>query len=87
MKKKNGAFGAGQFSLGHLLVADPAPLSFKTPGGGGGGGGGLGGVAYKDRARPPPRAFTTPHHFFLLFDCYIPLFGPPSFTNGAFDSV
>ena len=33
-------------------MADPAPLSFKTPGGGGGGG--LGGVAYKDRARPPP---------------------------------
>ena len=30
---------------------------------------------------PPPR------HFFLLFDCYIPLFGPLSFTNGAFDSV
>ena len=35
-------------------MADPAPLSFKTRGGGGGGGG-LGGVAYKDRARPPPR--------------------------------
>ena len=33
-------------------MADPAPLSFKTRGGGGGGG--LGGVAYKDRARPPP---------------------------------
>ena len=32
-------------------MADPAPLSFKTRGGGGG----LGGVAYKDRARPPPR--------------------------------
>ena len=31
-------------------MADPAPLSFKTEGGGG-----LGGVAYKDRARPPPR--------------------------------
>ena len=30
----------------------PTPLSFKTRGGGGGG---LGGVAYKDRARPPPR--------------------------------
>ena len=30
-------------------MADPAPLSFKTRGGGG-----AGGVAYKDRARPPP---------------------------------
>ena len=27
------------------------------------------------------------HHFFLLFDCCIPLFGPLSFTNGTFDSV
>ena len=34
----------------HLLRADPAPLSFKTPGGGGG----WGGVAYKDPARLPP---------------------------------
>ena len=42
MKQKNGAFGAGQFSLGKLLVADPAPLSLKTWGGEGGGGG-LGG--------------------------------------------
>ena len=31
--------------------------------------------------------FTPTHHFFFLFDCYIPLFGPLSFTNGAFDSV
>ena len=31
---------------------------------------------------PPP-----PHHFFLLFDCYIPFYGPLSFANGAFDSV
>ena len=38
-------------------MADPAPLSFKTRGGGRGGGGGLGGVAYKDRARPPPRGW------------------------------
>ena len=30
-------------------MADPAPLSFKTRGGGG-----ARGVAYKDRARPPP---------------------------------
>ena len=39
-KKKPGAVGA----------MAPAPLSFKTRGGRGGGG-----VAYKDRARPPPR--------------------------------
>ena len=32
---------------------------------------------------PPPHT----HHFFLLFDCYIPLLGPLSFTNDAFDSV
>ena len=32
-------------------MAAPPPLSLKTRGGGGG----LGGVAYKDRARPPPR--------------------------------
>ena len=32
----------------------PTPLSLKTQGVGGRGGGGLGGVAYKDRARPPP---------------------------------
>ena len=31
--------------------------------------------------------YSPTHHFFLLFDCYIPLFGPLSFTNGAFDSV
>ena len=35
-------------NFGALLVADPAPLSFKTGGGGGGG-------AYKDPARPPSR--------------------------------
>ena len=34
-------------------------------------------------APPPPPT----HHVFLLFDCYIPLFGPLSFTNGAFDSI
>ena len=32
----------------------------------------------------PPPPHTT---FFLLFDCYIPFFGPLSFRNGAFDSV
>ena len=52
MKKKIGAFGAGQFSLGTLAGGRPGTTIFQNPGGGGG----LGGVAYKDRARPPPRA-------------------------------
>ena len=51
MKKKIGAFGAGQFSLGTLAGGRPGTTIFQNPGGGGG----LGGVAYKDRARPPPR--------------------------------
>ena len=62
MKKKIGAFGAGQFSLGTLVGGRPGTTIFQNPGGGGGeggGGGGLGGVAYKDRARPPPRAVPT----------------------------
>ena len=49
MKKKLAPLAPDNSLYGHLLVADPAPLSFKTRGGGGGG------VAYKDRARPPPR--------------------------------
>ena len=52
MKKKFGAFGAGQFSLETLVGGRPGTTIFQNPGGGGGG---LGGVAYKDRARPPPR--------------------------------
>ena len=55
MKKKIGAFGAGQFSLGTLVKGRPGTTIFQNPGGGGGGGGGLGEVAYKDPARPPPR--------------------------------
>ena len=51
MKKKFGAFGAGQFSLETLVGGRPGTTIFQNPGGGGG----LGGVAYKDRARPPPR--------------------------------
>ena len=50
MKKKIGAFGAGQFSLGTLVGGRLGTTIFQNPGGGG-----LGGVAYKDRARPPPR--------------------------------
>ena len=52
MKKKIGDFVAGQFSLGTLVGGRPGTTIFQNPGGGGGGG--LGGVAYKDRARPPP---------------------------------
>ena len=50
MKKKIGAFGARQFSLETLVGGRPGTTIFQNPGGGGG----LGGVAYKDRARPPP---------------------------------
>ena len=57
MKKKIGAFGAGQFSLGTLAGGLPGTTIFQNPGGGGG----LGGVAYKDRARPPPRGCMLQH--------------------------
>ena len=52
IKKKIGAFGAREFSLETLVGGRPGTTIFQNPGGGGGG---LGGVAYKDRARPPPR--------------------------------
>ena len=56
MKNKFGAFGARQFSLETLVGGRPGTTIFQNPGGGGEGGGVLGGgVAYKDRARPPPR--------------------------------
>ena len=58
MKKKIGAFGARQVSLGTLVGGRPGTTIFQNPGGGEGGGG-LGGVAYKDRARPPPRAMAS----------------------------
>ena len=51
MKKKIGAFGAEQFSLGTLVEGRPGTTIFQNPGGGGG----LGRVAYKDPARLPPR--------------------------------
>ena len=50
MKKKIGAFGAGQFSLGTHVEGRPGTTIFQNPGGGGG----LGGVAYKDPAPLPP---------------------------------
>ena len=37
MKKKIGAFGAGQFSLGTLAGGRPRTTIFQRPGGGGGG--------------------------------------------------
>ena len=43
MKKKIGAFGAGQFSLGTLVEGRPGTTIFQNPAGGGGGGGGAGG--------------------------------------------
>ena len=39
MKKKIGAFGAGQFSLGTLAGGRPGTTIFQNPGGGGGAGG------------------------------------------------
>ena len=48
MKNKFGAFGARQFSLETLVGGRPGTTIFQNPGGGG--------VAYKDRAWPPPRA-------------------------------
>ena len=36
MKKKFGAFGAGQFSLGTLVGGQPGTTIFQNPGGGGG---------------------------------------------------
>ena len=57
MKKNFGAFGAGQFSLETLVGGQPGTTIFQNPRVGGARGGG-GGVAYKDRARPPP-----PGHF------------------------
>ena len=47
MKNKFGAFGARPFSLETLVGGRPGTTIFQNPGGGGG-------VAYKDRARPPP---------------------------------
>ena len=55
-KKKIGAFGAGQFSLGTLAGGRPGTTSFQNPGGRGGWG--VSHTRNKDRARPPPRGCT-----------------------------
>ena len=55
MKKKIGAFGARQFSLGTLAGGRPGTTIFQNPGGGGGGGGGGWGVSHTRTGpgRPP----------------------------------
>ena len=54
MKKKIGAFGAGQFSLGTLVEGRPGTTIFQNPGGGEGGGGGWGGSHTRTRPGCPP---------------------------------
>ena len=53
MKKKFGAFGAGQFSLGTLVGGQPGTTIFQNPGGGGGGGWGVSHTR-TGPGRPPP---------------------------------
>ena len=53
MKKKNGAFGAGQFSLGTLAGGRPGTTIFQNPGGGGGGGAGGCRIQGPGPAAPP----------------------------------
>ena len=56
-----------QKNFGAVGAMAPTPLSLKTRRGGeGGGGGGLGGVAYKDRARPPPSDLCFFHPIWVL---------------------
>ena len=54
-KKKNGAFGAGQFFLGTLAGGRPGTTIFQNPEGGGEGGGGGQGVSHTRTGpgRPP----------------------------------
>ena len=52
MKKKIGAFGAGQFSLGTLVGGRPGTTIFQNPGGGGGAGGCR--IQGPGPATPPP---------------------------------
>ena len=53
MKKKIGAFGAGQFSLGRLVEGRPGTTIFQNPGGGGGGGWGGDRIQGPGLAAPP----------------------------------
>ena len=52
MKKKIGAFGAGQFSLGTLVEGQPGTTIFQNPGGGVG----LGWVGSRPRLVAYPRS-------------------------------
>ena len=54
MKKKMGAVGAGQFSLGTLVGGQPGTTISQNPGGGGEGGWG-GSHTRTGPGRPPPR--------------------------------
>ena len=54
MKKKIGAFGTGQFSLGTLVEGRPGTTIFQNPGGGRGGGGAGGGSHTRTRPSCPP---------------------------------
>ena len=53
MKKKIGAFGAGQFSLGTLVEGRPGTTIFQNPGGREGGGLGGGRIQGPGPAAPP----------------------------------
>ena len=53
MKKKIGAFGAGQLSLGTLVGGRPGTTIFQNPGGGRGGGAGGGSHTRTRPGRPP----------------------------------
>ena len=59
MKKNLAPLALDSFLYRPLLVADPAPLSFKTRGGGG-----LGGFRIQGPgpATPPPRAYPSKHN-------------------------
>ena len=56
MKKKIGAFGTGQFSLGTLVGGQPGTTIFQNPGVGRGGGGGWGGRIQGPGPAAPPGA-------------------------------
>ena len=64
MKKKFGAFGAGQFSLVTLVGGRPGTTIFQNLGGGAGGGGG---GSHTRTAPPPPPV----HGALMLYILYV----------------
>ena len=66
MKKKIGAFGAGQFSLGTLVGGRPGTTIFQSPGGGGGGGWGVSHTRTGPGCPPPPPPWLHPDAEALL---------------------